>query len=72
MMKDDDFKLLGGFANELTNRRTDICYCRVAFATEKDHKLDNCIILHHDYPLSILVPVSCVIVLLFVMLPNDK
>ena len=30
MMKDDDFKLLRGFEN----RRTDICDCRVAFATE--------------------------------------
>ena len=30
-MKDDDFKLLRGFADE----RTDICDCRVAFATEK-------------------------------------
>ena len=38
MMK-DDFKLLRGFAdeqtNERTNERTDICDCRVAFATEK-------------------------------------
>ena len=31
MMKDDDFKLLKGFAFG----RTDICNCRVAFATEK-------------------------------------
>ena len=30
-MKDDDFKLLRGFAD----RRTDNCDCRVAFATEK-------------------------------------
>ena len=30
MMKDDYFKLLRGFAH----RRTDICECRVAFATE--------------------------------------
>ena len=39
MMKDDDFKLLKGFAlrrtNERTDGRTDICDCRVAFATEK-------------------------------------
>ena len=34
-MKDDDFKLLRGFASEQTDRRTDICECRVAFATEK-------------------------------------
>ena len=37
-MKDEDFKLLKGFAlwqtNERTNGRTDICDCRVAFATE--------------------------------------
>ena len=30
MMKNDDFKLLRGFADE----RTDICDCRAAFATE--------------------------------------
>ena len=35
MMKDDDFKLLRGFDNGQTDRRTDICDCRVAFATEK-------------------------------------
>ena len=38
-MKDDDFKLLRGFADERTdgrtNERTDIYDCRVAFATEK-------------------------------------
>ena len=35
-MKDDDFKLLRGFADEQTDGRTDnICDCRVAFATEK-------------------------------------
>ena len=37
-MKDDDFKLLRGFADrrtdERTGERTDICDCRVAFATE--------------------------------------
>ena len=35
MMKDDDCKLLRGFDYGQTNRRTDICDCRVAFATEK-------------------------------------
>ena len=35
MIKVDDFKLLRGFDNGQTNRRTDICGCRVAFATEK-------------------------------------
>ena len=34
-MKDDDFKLLRGFGDGRTNGRTDICDCRVAFATEK-------------------------------------
>ena len=34
MMKDDDFKLLRGFADRQTDKRTDICDCRVAFATE--------------------------------------
>ena len=34
MMKDDDFKLLRGFADGRTDERTDICDCRVAFATE--------------------------------------
>ena len=39
MMKDDDFKLLRGFADGWT----DICDCRVAFATEKKflHRLDT-------------------------------
>ena len=42
-MKNDDFKLFGGFADELTNRQTDICDCRVAFATEKvEEGLQNC------------------------------
>ena len=40
MMKDDDFKLLRGFAdkwtNEQMNKRTDICDFRVAFATEDE------------------------------------
>ena len=44
MMKDDDFKLLRGFCDWLTdgqtNERTDICECRVAFATEKQLKYD--------------------------------
>ena len=35
MMNDDDFKLLKGFALGQTNKRTDICNCRVAFAAEK-------------------------------------
>ena len=34
MLKDDDFKLLRGFADWLTDEQTDICECRVAFATE--------------------------------------
>ena len=33
-MKDDDFKLLRGFADRQTDGQTDICDCRVAFATE--------------------------------------
>ena len=35
MMKDDDFKLLRGFCDWQTDEQTDICECRVAFATEK-------------------------------------
>ena len=35
-MKDDDFKLWRGFADKRTNKRTDICDCRVAFATENE------------------------------------
>ena len=38
MMKDDDFKLLRGFDNRRTDRRTDICDCIVAFATENIQK----------------------------------
>jgi len=34
MMEDDDLKLLRGFADGRTNEWTDICDCRVAFATE--------------------------------------
>ena len=34
MMKDDDFKLSRGSDDERTDRWTDICDCRVAFATE--------------------------------------
>ena len=34
MMKNDDFKLLKGFASRQTDGLTDICECRVAFATE--------------------------------------
>ena len=37
MMKDDDFKLLKGFAL----RRTDICDCRVAFAAENSEYNEN-------------------------------
>ena len=41
-MNDDDFKLLRGFCDWLTDRQTneltDICECRVAFVTEKDQK----------------------------------
>ena len=33
-IKDDDLKLLRGFASERTDGLTDICECRVAFATE--------------------------------------
>ena len=41
MMKDEDSKLLRGFGDERTNKRTDICDCRVAFATENfKHALD--------------------------------
>ena len=35
MMKDDDFKLLRGLAEE----QTDICDCRVAFATDKPQNI---------------------------------
>ena len=38
MMKGDDFKMLGGFADRLTDKQTDICDCRVAFATENTSK----------------------------------
>ena len=31
-----DSERLGGFGDRLTNKRTDICECRVAFATEND------------------------------------
>ena len=34
MMKDDDFKMLMGFASEQMDGLTDICECRVAFVTE--------------------------------------
>ena len=42
-MNDDDFKLLKGFALGQTNKRTDICDCRVAFVTENCLFLCNCI-----------------------------
>ena len=38
MMNDDDFLLLRGFADGRTDEQTDICDCRVAFATEKPEK----------------------------------
>ena len=41
MMQDDDFKLLRGFGYRQTDRLTDICECRVAFATE------NCFLISH-------------------------
>ena len=47
MMKDDDFKLLKGFALGQTNERTDICDCRVAFATENIFQL-NTIMLNKE------------------------
>ena len=34
-MKDEDFQLLKGFAGRWTDAGTDICECRVDFATEK-------------------------------------
>ena len=37
MMKDDDFKLMKGFALGQTHGRTDICDCRVAFLTENQN-----------------------------------
>ena len=43
-MKDDDFKLLGVL---LHDRQTDICDCRVAFATEKVHFVNYCIYLQY-------------------------
>ena len=56
-MKDEniDFKLFEGFGlwqtNEQTDKQTDICDCRVAFATENCRKSDNCIIyLTHQLP----------------------
>ena len=43
MMKDNDFKPLKDFALGRTNEQTDICNCRVTFATEKSAK--SCMIL---------------------------
>ena len=41
-MKDEDFELLGVLIYDgLTDRRTDICDCRVAFATENDVRLHS-------------------------------
>ena len=43
MVQDDesviDFKVFWGFALRLTDGRTDICDCRVAFATENKVKV---------------------------------
>ena len=41
MMKDDDFKLLKGFALGQMKGWTDICVCRVAFATENNISTGN-------------------------------
>ena len=38
MKNDDDFKLLSGLDYRQTDRLTDICECRVAFATENTPK----------------------------------
>ena len=38
-LKDYDFKLLRGLADWQTDRQTDICDCRFAFATEKVRKV---------------------------------
>ena len=38
-MKDDDFKLLRGSCDGQTNEQTDICECRVAFATENAYSV---------------------------------
>jgi len=40
-MEDDDLKLLRGFADGRTDERTDICDCRVAFATENQISRNN-------------------------------
>ena len=51
MMKDDDFKLLKGFAlrqtDGQTDKWTDICDCRVAFATENT-TIESCNIILGD------------------------
>ena len=39
MMKEDDFKLLRGFADRQMDSQTDTCDCRVAFATENSSKI---------------------------------
>ena len=41
MMKDNDFKLLRGFADRQTDKRMDIGDCRVTFATEKELDFDD-------------------------------
>ena len=35
----DDFKLIEGFDNRRTDRQTDICDCKVVFATENHEDL---------------------------------
>ena len=47
MMKDDDFKLLKGFADKWTDGWTDIYDCRVAVATEKDFKASIQLMIHN-------------------------
>ena len=63
MMKDDDFKLLRGFDYGQTDRITDICECRVTFATEKQH-LNPSIYLRlviYDFHLEIKKTLICVV-----------
>ena len=51
MIRDDDFKLLRGFADEQTNgqmnRRTDICDCRVAFTTENKFHIHQALMFEY-------------------------
>ena len=51
MMKNDDFRLLKGFASRQTDGLTDICECRVAFATENcNHMTHNAYIVYQYIP----------------------